>query len=69
MTSPSGDRDRGAVTADDPALACARCGAPSDGPFSTWTCSVEGGVRRYFCETCARAHLRAIEGRIDSAWW
>jgi hypothetical protein len=30
---------------------------------------MENGVRRYYCETCARENLRAIEGRLDSAWW
>ncbi|MFI8994524.1 hypothetical protein [Streptomyces sp. NPDC053542] len=48
---------------------CARCGAVADGTPTTWTCSVENGTRRYFCESCARTHLRAIESRLDSAWW
>ncbi|MFC5718774.1 hypothetical protein ACFP1Z_01100 [Streptomyces gamaensis] len=48
---------------------CARCGAPADGTPSTWTCSFENGSRRYFCDDCARANIRAIEGRLDSAWW
>ncbi|MEW5355088.1 hypothetical protein [Streptomyces sp. 16-176A] len=50
-------------------VTCARCGAPADGPPPTWTCSVENGVRRYVCDACSREHLRAIEGRLDSAWW
>lgn len=75
MTSLPADRAPDAASgAPGPApadpLDCARCGAPSGGtPPLTWTCSVEGGVRRYFCEPCARASLRAIEGRLDSAWW
>ncbi|MEV0601142.1 hypothetical protein AB0I82_17845 [Streptomyces sp. NPDC050315] len=48
---------------------CDRCGAVADGTPVTWTCSIENGARRYFCETCARTHLRAIESRLDSAWW
>ncbi|MEU2880436.1 hypothetical protein [Streptomyces sp. NPDC007070] len=52
-----------------PVVTCARCGAPADGPPPTWTCSVENGVRRYFCDACSREHLRAIESRLDSAWW
>lgn len=49
---------------------CARCGTRAEEPPSvTWICSVENGVRRYFCETCSRKILRAIEGRLDSAWW
>ncbi|MFJ9178219.1 hypothetical protein [Streptomyces sp. NPDC102360] len=35
----------------------------------TWTCSVEGGTRRYFCDGCARENISAIEGRLDSDWW
>ncbi|MFF4171418.1 hypothetical protein [Streptomyces sp. NPDC001744] len=50
-------------------LACARCGTTADAPPLTWTCSVEDGRRVYFCEDCARAHLRAIEARLDSSWW
>ncbi|ARF57306.1 hypothetical protein [Streptomyces gilvosporeus] len=48
---------------------CAGCGAIAQGPPPTWTCSVENGERRYFCETCARENIRAIEGRLDSSWW
>ncbi|MEU9144483.1 hypothetical protein [Streptomyces sp. NPDC048349] len=51
-------------------VVCARCGARSpDGAPITWTCSVENGTRQYFCVDCARAHLRSIEGRLDSSWW
>jgi hypothetical protein len=49
--------------------ACGRCGTTSEGLPLTWTCSVENGRRVYFCDTCARKHLRSIEGRLDSAWW
>ncbi|MFJ3900980.1 hypothetical protein [Streptomyces sp. NPDC090025] len=55
--------------ADQPALVCARCGKPTQELPLTWTCSVENGTRHYFCDDCARTHLRAIEGRLDSAWW
>lgn len=48
---------------------CARCGVTQQGLPLTWTCSVENGRRVYFCDTCARKHLRSIEGRLDSAWW
>ncbi|MBT2386611.1 hypothetical protein J7E86_24135 [Streptomyces sp. ISL-11] len=50
-------------------VTCAGCGAAADGTPPTWTCSVENGSRRYFCDDCARANLRAIEGRLDSSWW
>lgn len=48
---------------------CGRCGSTAEGLPLTWTCSVENGRRVYFCDTCARKHLRSIEGRLDSAWW
>ncbi|WP_199549629.1 hypothetical protein [Streptomyces sp. N35] len=50
-------------------LVCAPCGTTADSPRPTWTCSVENGCRRYFCDDCSREHLRAIEGRLDSSWW
>ncbi|MFD7475064.1 hypothetical protein ACFV8Z_23610 [Streptomyces sp. NPDC059837] len=74
MTSLPGDSDStGSMprhdTAEAPRIVCARCGAPADGPPLTWTCSKENGTRHYFCDNCARSNLRAIEGRLDSAWW
>ncbi len=48
---------------------CSRCGATADDLPLTWTCSVENGTRLYFCQACARAHIRSIESRLDSAWW
>ncbi|MFD5629275.1 hypothetical protein [Streptomyces sp. NPDC127072] len=74
MTSLPGDSDsNGSGQRSEAAAArrigCARCGTPADGPRPTWTCSVEDGTRHYFCDRCARAHLRAIEGRLDSARW
>ncbi|GCB46079.1 hypothetical protein SNL152K_3377 [Streptomyces sp. NL15-2K] len=48
---------------------CACCGTPAEGAPPTWTCSVENGSRQYFCDRCSRENLRAIEGRLDSAWW
>ena len=35
----------------------------------TWTSAVENGRLRYFCPTCSRENLRAIEGKLDSEWW
>ncbi|WP_328679208.1 hypothetical protein [Streptomyces sp. NBC_00343] len=69
MTSPPGGSDTGASTAKPQLLVCARCGTRSEGPQPTWTCSVEHGTRHYFCDSCARENLWAIEGRLDSAWW
>ncbi|MEU6655553.1 hypothetical protein ABZ904_40815 [Streptomyces sp. NPDC046900] len=74
MTSLSGDSDdNGSAkppdSAQTPYLVCDRCGARADGPRPTWICSVENGHRHYFCDTCARDNIRAIEGRLDSDWW
>ncbi|MFD4558236.1 hypothetical protein ACFWP5_28625 [Streptomyces sp. NPDC058469] len=69
MTSLPGGSDTSASTAEPRPLVCARCGTRPEGPQPTWTCSVENGTRHYFCDTCARENLRAIEGRLDSAWW
>ncbi|WP_406497227.1 hypothetical protein [Streptomyces sp. NBC_00846] len=56
---------------DAAVVACALCGtsAGSGTAPPTWLCSVENGSRQYFCEECARTHIRAIESRLDSAWW
>ncbi|GAA1514933.1 hypothetical protein GCM10009730_20400 [Streptomyces albidochromogenes] len=54
---------------DDETVVCSRCGKPAENTPPTWTCSVENGRRHYFCDDCARANLRAIEGRLDSSWW
>ncbi|MFF7334250.1 hypothetical protein ACIQU5_01155 [Streptomyces sp. NPDC090306] len=70
MTSHSQVGEQAAGTAPASATrVCARCGAVASGAAATWTCSVEHGVRRYFCGTCARENLRAIEGRLDSDSW
>ncbi len=50
-------------------MVCSRCGKTADNLPVTWTCSVENGSRHYFCDDCARANLRSIESRLDSAWW
>ncbi|MET8974512.1 hypothetical protein ABZX85_02745 [Streptomyces sp. NPDC004539] len=56
--------------ASDVPVSCARCGTTVTAPPPlTWTCSVENGERRYLCDACGRENLRAIEGRLDSAWW
>lgn len=51
-------------------VTCDFCGsqAPSAETL-TWTTSVENGRRRTYCDTCSRTHLRAMEGKLDSAWW
>jgi hypothetical protein len=50
-------------------VTCAWCGATVDELPLTWSASVEGGVERHYCDRCSRENLRAIEGKLDSAWW
>ncbi|MFE4961866.1 hypothetical protein [Streptomyces sp. NPDC056660] len=70
MTSLPGGSDHGGSAPESHPPVCARCGNPADGPRpATWTCSVENGVRQFFCDICSRENLRAIEGRLDSSWW
>jgi hypothetical protein len=59
----------GTQRSDEHPVVCARCGTTADEMPLTWTSSVEGGVRRIFCDTCSRENIRAIEGRLDSEWW
>ncbi|WP_256107337.1 hypothetical protein [Streptomyces sp. ODS05-4] len=67
MTPAPAPREGGDPPAGE--VVCHRCGATADGPATAWTCSVENGRRRYFCDRCARDNLRSIESRLDSAWW
>jgi hypothetical protein len=55
---------------EDETLTCDLCGTSASVAKSlTWTTAVENGRRRAFCDTCSRANLRAMEGKLDSAWW
>ncbi|MCX5399605.1 hypothetical protein [Streptomyces sp. NBC_00102] len=53
-----------------PHVFCGRCGtnAGTTAP-PTWMCEVEKDGRQYYCENCARAHIRAIESRLAPALW
>jgi len=75
-TAESGVRDRaglqkygGGMGAG--AVTCAFCGKVSEGdvPPLTWTSAVERGRATWFCDTCSREHLRAMESKLDSEWW
>ena len=52
-------------------VTCAFCGtaAPTDPAPLTWTSSTERGRLQWFCDTCSREHLRAMESKLDSEWW
>jgi hypothetical protein len=53
------------------AVTCAFCGKVSEDevPPLTWTSAVEQGRTKWFCDTCSREHLRAMESKLDSEWW
>ena len=52
-------------------VTCDHCGHvdPRGTPPLTWSSAREHGVRKLFCEECSRAHLRAMEAKLDSEWW
>ncbi|WUP97468.1 hypothetical protein OHT52_08575 [Streptomyces sp. NBC_00247] len=53
-----------------PHVSCGRCGVTAGASAPpTWMCAVEKDGRHYFCENCARAHIRAVESRLDVASW
>jgi hypothetical protein len=59
-----------ARVSEDETVTCHLCGTRATGGEAlTWTTAVENGRRRAFCDTCSRAHLRAMEGKLDSEWW
>ena len=51
-------------------VTCDSCGRQAEEAATlSWTTSVENGRRRAYCDECSRTHLRAIEGKLDQAWW
>ncbi|QIK67399.1 hypothetical protein G7072_14555 [Nocardioides sp. HDW12B] len=50
---------------------CDHCGvaAPEGVPPVTWTVSTERGRVLRYCDTCTRAHLRSMEGKLDREHW
>lgn len=63
---------------DDPGgtapLTCATCGRRPDPGHEatarlTWSRDTSGAVVTWTCDECSREHLRAIEGKLDPAWW
>lgn len=54
----------------DGVVVCAFCGRTAPAAETlTWTLGVENGRTKRFCDTCSRAHLRAMEGKLDSEYW
>ncbi|WP_204164709.1 hypothetical protein [Nocardioides daejeonensis] len=52
-------------------VTCDFCGRTYEGetPPLTWSTAREAGRPKLFCDECSRRHLRAMEGKLDSAWW
>lgn len=50
-------------------VTCALCGRTEDEQPLTWTTSVERERTQLYCDQCSRENVRAIEGKLDSAWW
>jgi endogenous inhibitor of DNA gyrase (YacG/DUF329 family) len=55
-------------------IACSQCGRSPEGdegdavPFD-WMTDRDRGRVTVVCPACARQHSRAIEGKLDQAWW
>jgi len=39
------------------------------GPARTWSLQVGARGQTWLCERCTRENLRAIEAKLDEAWW
>ncbi|WP_216214489.1 hypothetical protein [Amycolatopsis aidingensis] len=65
--STSGARD------EDAPAACFRCGArrdPADpGQRLAWVADFDQGTKRWLCPSCARQHVRDIEGKLPGEYW
>ncbi|HEV8563269.1 MAG TPA: hypothetical protein VGR06_43690 [Actinophytocola sp.] len=59
--------------ADEPDVRCARCNRSrtNDPPLVALAWVVENGVRgrAWLCPSCARAHVRDIEGKLPDEYW
>ena len=55
---------------DSTGTSCSMCGTSVAEPPLTWM--LETDARRgpvWVCGSCARENLRAIESKLDQAWW
>lgn len=51
-------------------VACSRCGTVTPDPGLTWMS--ERDPRRglvWYCDRCARSHLRSIEAKLEQEYW
>jgi hypothetical protein len=47
---------------------CSSCGVTAESPLG-WTTDVTERGAQHLCDRCSRDNLRAIEGRLDPAYW
>jgi len=62
---PPGRHARVAVVA----ATCSSCGTSVPEPPLSWSSTTSERGVQWLCESCVRVRLRAIEGRLDEAWW
>lgn len=64
---------RASRPADMVTVHCSRCGMPGEtvrgGVPAGWSVGFSGGRLEYLCVGCARANIRAIEGKLPEEWW
>ena len=53
---------------------CSYCGATAEAPEGglpeSWSVGVDGrGRTEFLCAECARANIRAIEGKLPEEYW
>lgn len=62
-----------AMTAQQQAISCFRCGRSQrhDPPVErlAWVAEREEGRASWLCPACARRHVRDIEGKLPSEYW
>lgn len=61
------------AAADQVTVYCSRCGTGAStvrgGIPGGWSVGFAGGRLEYLCVACARANIRAIEGKLPEEWW
>jgi hypothetical protein len=58
--------------ADNELAHCSICGRrrdPAPADALAWVSERERGGQRWLCPTCARAHVRDIEGKLPAEYW
>ena len=55
---------------EQPTLTCSLCGTVAADPQPTWMLEHDPARgSQWFCGSCTREHLRAIESRLSREWW